>query len=192
MESTEKDWVVEETGRGDFGDKRLTKRFGNLLDIFATCPTQGIPQACRSWKETIAAYRFFSHPNVTPEKILSPHQEATWNRIEREPVVLVVQDSSEIDYSHRQSIEGMGTLRGEQTQGFYIHPSLAITPERVCLGVLDVKMWRRTRRTDEMTASEEKPKESDRWLRGYEIAEEVAQRCCDSLVVNVADRAYRV
>lgn len=134
------EWIVEETKEIHFGDKRLNKRFGDLLNTFSNSPNEGIPRACGGWKETIAAYRFFGHEKVTPEKILSPHAEVTLNRIKDEEVVLIVQDTSEIDYSHRQRVEGLGPLR---TQGFYLHANLAITPEKMCLGIVGVNMWSR-------------------------------------------------
>lgn len=85
-------WVKEETMQANFGDKRLNKRFGNLLDILASQPQETIPGACKSWKETLAAYRFFDNEDVNPEKILSPHRETTLERIRNEPVVLIVQE----------------------------------------------------------------------------------------------------
>jgi hypothetical protein len=187
---TTSQWVIEETKGADFRDKRLTKRFENLLEDLSKNPAGSIPQAFKTWGETLAAYRFFDQEFVTPEKILRPHYEATLERVRQEKIILVLQDTSEIDFSHRKPIPGMGPLSFESQQGFYLHPSLAVTPERVCLGVLDAKMWSRES-LGKSASKKQRPfeeKESYRWLEGYEIANEVANACSETMVVNVADR----
>lgn len=190
MQESLRKWSIEETAEADLGDARLNKRLGNLLDILGTNPNKTIPAACNGWSETLAAYRFFDNELVTPEKILFPHKEASIKRIKKEAVVLIIQDTSEIDYSHRDDIEGMGPLAFDSQQGFYLHPSIAVTPERVCLGVVDGKMWSRTelgkRFKHRDKAIEEK--ESYRWVEGYEVANDIAKRCPQSLIVNVTDR----
>jgi hypothetical protein len=183
-------WILEETREVNFGDKRLNKRFGNILNVMASQPNESIPTACKTWSETLAAYRFFDHEDVTKEKILSPHEEATLKRISEEKVVLLTQDTTEIDFSHRQAIEGMGMLRTEQQQGFYLHPTLAITPQKMCLGIVSGHMWCRGALAGRKTANK-KPfaeKESYRWLEGFEMADRIANECPSTLIVNVADR----
>jgi len=122
-------WVIEETKKAHFSDKRLEKRFINLLDSFAKSPEKSIPETCKTWKETLAAYRFFNNEEVTEKEILNPHYEATLERIRKEKIVLIPQDTTEIDFSGRKNLEGMGYLGDEKSQGFYLHSSLAITPK---------------------------------------------------------------
>jgi hypothetical protein len=71
-----------------------------------------------------------------------------------------------------------------------LHPTVALTPERVNLGVLGLRLWQRP---EEPVAPEraQKPsaeKESYRWLEGEQWACEGQQRCPETLVGNVADR----
>ena len=93
-------------------------------------PTKSIPGTFKSWGEIIAAYRFCNHEDVTDSKILAPHRETTLERIKDEEIVLIPQDTTEIDFTDRKRIVGMGYLSGEKSQGLYLHPSIAITPER--------------------------------------------------------------
>ena len=53
-----------------------------------------INAACGGWAETTAAYRFFDNEKVTPEKLLAPHVAATIERMQGQPVVLLVQDTA--------------------------------------------------------------------------------------------------
>lgn len=186
----ENNWVIEETKTVHFSDKRLEKRFIKLLDCFAKSPDKSIPGTCKTWKETIAAYRFFNHEEVTEKEILSPHYDATLERIRKEKVVLIPQDTTEIDFSGRNSLEGMGYLENEYSQGFYLHASLAITPEKLCLGLTDIQIWRREELgiRDQRKDKPFDKKESYRWLKGYEAANRIALSTSEATVVSISDR----
>ena len=93
----------------------------------------------------MAAYRFFNHETITPQQILTPHYETTLERIKKEQSVLILQDTTEIDFSGRKSLAGIGYLGNEKSQGFYLHPNLAITPEKLCLGLVNTEIWQRAR-----------------------------------------------
>ena len=64
----------------------------------------------------------------------------------------------------------------------YVHPTLAVTPAGVALGVLDPWMWARK--------PKDQPdiKESTRWAEGYAIVADLAETVPDSRLVYVADR----
>ncbi len=47
----------------------------------------------------MAAYRFFDNTKVTMDALLEPHRKATIDRMRREPVALVAQDSSSLNYT---------------------------------------------------------------------------------------------
>jgi len=65
----------------DLGDKRLNRRSGSILEALAANPQASINSACEGWSDTLAAYRFFKNPAITPDQILQPHIEATQRRI---------------------------------------------------------------------------------------------------------------
>src|SRR5271166_4083824 len=135
-------WVRDEVAHADFGDKRLNKRMAKVLDRLASRPTVSIPAACRGWAETQAAYRFFDHEAVSEETVLAPHAEATVERVRQELVVLAVQDTTELDWTSKQDkIAGLGPLNDDSRQGMLAHPTLVVTPERLCLGVLQADLW---------------------------------------------------
>jgi hypothetical protein len=183
-------WVQQEVQGSNFGDKRLNNRFANLLNAFSITPNNSIPGTCKSWGETIAAYRFFNNTNVTQEKILASHIEATMERIREQEVVLIPQDTTEINFSDRQKIDGMGYLGKESSQGFYLHPGIAITPEGLHLGIVDFQTWTRTE-LGKSKDSNYKPieaKESYCWIKGYEAANKIALASPNTTVVSIADR----
>lgn len=183
-------WVVEELQTLNFGDQRLNTRLGSLLTTLSDQPQKSIPKACKGWAETLAAYRFFSNKAVTMQKILSPHMEATIKRIKDEKIVLMPQDTTELNFSHREEVQGMGELSRDFEQGFHLHPTIALTPSGTCLGIINSEAWIRET-LGEKAKRNKKPieeKESMRWLNSYRICNEVAKQAQDTLIVNIADR----
>ena len=188
------DWAVGETLSADLGDERLNRRLPLILRRLADQPEKSIPVALRGWGETQAAYRFFDNDKVTAEKVLSPHREATLQRIQQHPVVLSVEDTSELDFTSKPKTEGLGPLNYEATQGIHIHPLLAFTPEGLCLGVLDFWRWVRDPsdhggkdRQNRLSRPLEQ-KESLRWVEGYKKACALQEEVGETRVVYMADR----
>ena len=100
-------WVEEEFSEMDLGDGRLNKRAGVMVEAFAAKPTANIPMACDGWTELTAAYRFLDNDNVTWQGIMAPHWQRTEQRMAAHPVVLCLQDTTELDFN-RQEAEGLG------------------------------------------------------------------------------------
>ena len=98
-------WAEEELTGVNLGDERLNKRSVKLLTRLGEKPTASIPHACNGWAETQAAYRFFAQEEIGWEDILTPHFDCTLERMRAHPVVLCIQDTSELDF-HGQEIEG--------------------------------------------------------------------------------------
>jgi len=179
-----------ELGGIDLGDKRLNDRSLILIERLAADTAASINANCQGWSETKAAYQFFDNPKVEPHKILLPHRKATERRIADQEVVLIAQDTTELDYSKHPTRDS-GVLDQDYRFGLYDHSHIAFTPERLCLGVLGVEFFDRTpeslgkareRRDDPI-----EKKESFRWLKGYRLACELAASHPDTKIVSVAD-----
>lgn len=143
-------WITHELRGANFGDKRLNERLLSIAGALNNNPEQSIPVNFNSWGELKATYRFFDNGKVTAENILEPHCKATLERIKEESVVLLLQDTTDIDFTGRKTITGMG-FTGSATQqyfrrGFFLHPTIAVTPEKTCLGVVNSQVWVRKER----------------------------------------------
>ena len=183
-------WIDDELHSLHLADKRLNQRGRLLLERFFANPQASINAACHGWAETHAAYLFFDNDKVLPQRILEPHQQATRQRMGQHPVVLLVQDTTELDYTaHPPS--GAGPLDDEKRLGFLDHSHIAFTPTGLCLGVLDVDFWARSlegfgdskqRQYDPLQT-----KETYRWLQGYRLACRTAQELPGTQIISVAD-----
>jgi hypothetical protein len=189
------DWAHKEFGSCELGDRRLTQRLQILARDFFGQPTANLPQACGSRAKTKAAYRFLDHEATSLETILQSHYVATEHRIEREAVVLAVQDTSTLNYGFRDT-EGLGPIgtRTDGAQGLILHSTLAFNLSGTPLGLLDAQSWARDPREfgrEHRKKREKLPieaKESFKWLKSYRAVADVQARCPNVMLVSVGDR----
>jgi hypothetical protein len=183
-------WIDHEFQSLHLGDQRLNTRGRLLLERFYANPQASVNAACHGWAETQAAYRFFDNDKVQPQRVLQPHQQATRQRIGEHPVVLLVQDTTELDYT-AHPVAGAGPLSSQEQLGFLDHSHVAFTPAGLCLGVLEVDLWARSvegfgdskkRQYDPIET-----KETYRWLQGYRLACRTAQAVPQTQIISVAD-----
>ena len=183
--------IAEELRGIDLGDKRLNKRSVKVLEALAANPEVSINAACQGWGDTLAAYRLFDHEAVTPEAILEPHRAATQRRMAEQPVVLIAQDTTELDYTDHPP-KGVQCLNRVARFGLYHHVHLAVTPDRLPLGVVGTENFDRAPeslgKSDERSTLPIEEKESFRWLKGYRLACELVAQCPLTQIVSVADR----
>ena len=83
----------------DLGDKRLNRRSRQVIQALSVDPQASINGAFEKWGDTLAAYRLLDHDAVTPEAILKPQYESALARIDEHPVVLILQDTTELDFT---------------------------------------------------------------------------------------------
>ena len=177
-------WAKEEVAAANLGDSRLDDRLAMILSDLGNRPNLSIPAACGGRAEMEAAYRFFDNDKVIFEKVLEPHIARTRERISDQKMVLLVQDSSEIDVTRpEQEVKGVGTLDGTRS-GFLLHDMQAFTPEGTPLGTVWAEILNRTEGVSHAPASEKQrqckltpieEKESLRWLTGLCQARALAQ-----------------
>ena len=134
--------IADELQGIDLGDRRLNKRSRRVIEALAANPEASVNAACQGWGETLAAYRFFNNQAVSPEQILQPHLQATQRRMREHSVVLIVQDTTELDFTDHPPKDAR-CLNTKDRFGLYQHAQLAVTPDRLCLGVVGVEHFDR-------------------------------------------------
>ncbi len=186
--------IVNEFETVDFGDKRLQRRLKEIASDLSQSPQSSIPQAAGSWARTKGAYRFFDHPQVSWEGILSGHKEATLERMRGEKVVLMIQDTTGLQYASQQAGSGLGSIgnRGDKALGLWLHTTLVVNEQRTALGIVNVQTWVRDPKRAGIAARRKKrvieDKESYRWLKSFQESVSLAKELPQTRVINLADR----
>jgi IS4 transposase len=184
-------WAAEEVATARLGDQRLNQRLATMVTDFTERAGESVPDACASPKATKAAYRFWDNPSVTHEAILQAHSQATAQRALQEEVVLAVQDTTEVDFTHIQAAaKDLGYLDSTRRRGFKLHSVLAVSPDGVPLGVLHQRYW--TRDVDLLDVVKDRKrklqdKESIKWIDGLHAAEKALPEQKTIVVVSDAE-----
>ncbi|NOT78705.1 MAG: IS4 family transposase [Bacteriovoracaceae bacterium] len=137
----------------------------------------------------------FDNNSVSSDLILDPHYRITYERSLPDDRILIVQDTSKINYDSHRATEGLSsysTSKGFETHGLITHTALAVNTDGVPLGVIDQKTWTRSIDDDVKELSEYKnykrpieEKESYRWIEALKKSKE---RMPDKDIVIVGDR----
>jgi hypothetical protein len=178
-------WAEQEWAAADLGDERLPRRLVKVAQQLADKPSRSIPTSCGGWADTIGAYRLLSNDRVDWRAVPEPHVHATLQRMAPEPVVLCLQDTTELDFNG-QTITGLGPLSYEAQRGMYLHPTYAVSPQREPLGMLDAWMW--AREPKDAQGNRGGIVEGVRWIEGYERLAERAPQLPATRLVQVGDR----
>ncbi len=184
-------WAATEVGRAELGDARRTERLIRVVETLAARPTASVPEACQGDAAAIkATYRFWDAAAVTAAAIRGAHQQATLERVRSHPLILAIQDSTELNFTAHPATDGLGRLAGQGQRGILVHSVLAVSPQGVPLGLLHQESW--TRDPDQAGsrhARRKRPtseKESARWLRAQEAT--LAAVPPEVEVLTIADR----
>jgi len=125
----------------------------------------------KSWAKTKAAYRFMDTEEIEYQDLIRPHWEQTRAKISQLPLVLLIQDLTELDYTRFKAISDLGPIGDGNGRGLLMSTVLGVQPNpRQVLGIVYQEPFlrkpnplrpRRERRID-------RPKESDFWVRSVQ------------------------
>ena len=132
------DWTEEEFGGLKVWDARLKHRLYQLAeDFWGDAQSRSLTRRCADRARTVAAYRFFRNPRINMQVIVGAHREAVIARMGAQPLILVPQDTTSLNYTGHPDTAGLGPI-GSKTAGgpvgLLLHNSHAFTPDGVPLG----------------------------------------------------------
>ena len=121
-------WAQATFGEVRLRDKRRTERTVKLAEAIAREPSGSLPKQLGARKEVQATYRFLQSGQISYEALMRPHVEQTRAQCEQRPVVLLVQDTTELDYQAHPKTSGLGPIGNGTHQGFLVQTVLAVEP----------------------------------------------------------------
>jgi hypothetical protein len=130
------EWAAQQWAQVNLGDKRLNRRALEMGAKMAAKPEASLPSQMESRKALRGAYLVLNNPRVTLEAVLAPHIRQTLAAAGRVPVALMVEDTTELDYTSYWGKSGLGEIGNGKGRGLLLHTTLAVEPEqRQVLGV---------------------------------------------------------
>jgi hypothetical protein len=194
---TTEEWAKQEFGTVDLGDKRLRDRLIKIVEDRWKRPNGSYLQAVEGDRAAAKAYYYFVDSRremLNPEAMIATHRERTIERMMAHDIVMVVQDTTDLNFATRHHTKGLGPIGTNQTGakslGLHLHSSLALTTDGLPLGVLKSTCYA----PEEKGKASKKPsrpieeKKSFRWLEGYRDLVEISKKTPKTRFLNVMDR----
>jgi hypothetical protein len=150
------------------GDRRRERRALTLATCMMRHPDASLPQQMRNRSALKAAYRLLDEEDVTHAALCQPHWEATRDRAGHAELVLLIQDTTEIDYTHHPKTLGLGPIGDGRGRGYLLQTVLAVVPQsRQVLGIAAQEPFLRKRAPKKETTHQrrKRDRESLVWLR---------------------------
>lgn len=182
-------WAKKTFGPSQLKDIRRTGRAVKAATRMAENASASLPAQMHTWKDVMALYRLLDEPDVTFEALMQPHWQQTREQFSVHPVVLLVQDGTELDLSSHQKMTGLGPIGKGTTFGLLLQTVLAVLPEsREVLGCAMQELFVRQPIPTGETRSKRRQRaerETDVWMR---LVSRLGGVPAETLAVHVGDR----
>src|SRR5947199_2156703 len=132
-------------GAAQLGDVRRTRRLVQAADAIVQHPGGTVPQKLHDPYPLDALYRLANRKEVTHDAVLEPHRQRTLRAMRQaDGPVLVIHDTTELDYTTLRSLTGLGQIGNGGGRGYECHNALAVhAPTRTVLGLAHQILARR-------------------------------------------------
>src|SRR5205085_9763215 len=100
-------WAQATFGQVKLGDPRRTRRAVAIAYAMATEPGAPLPKQMHDGAALEASYRFFDSAHISYEELIRPHVEMTRQDCREQKTVLMIQDTTEVDYQHHPKTTGL-------------------------------------------------------------------------------------
>jgi hypothetical protein len=180
-------WAEQTFGSADLGDRRRTRRLVRSAAQIAAQPEKSFTQVF-DWNELRGFYRLCDQSEATLAAVMGPHWEQTRQAMGQQPLVLILHDTSELDFSSHHKLTGIGQIGNENGKGFLQHNSLAVLPQpQQVLGLAyqQLKVRQPAPEGESTYQRKRRRRESDLWLEGFRGSGRPPEGCC---WVDVCDR----
>lgn len=188
-------WIEAEFGGVKFGHQDAEKRLLRIVAAKAHNPSASYSECFAGNRHQLKAYyRFIGNKReaISPEGILHGHRQQTIARMKEQKQVLVIQDTTDLNFSERLHCNGLGDVGTNQTaavsHGLKMHSALAVAEQGLPLGVLRADIYASHFGANQAQSRPIEQKESYRWLRTVEELAEISAYIAQTQLIVVGDR----
>src|SRR5829696_6767010 len=128
------EWAERTFGQANLGDKRRTVRTVSAAARMMRKPNASLPEQMRWRKHLVGAYRLLAEEDVTHAALIQPHCRQTIASMLRHSLVLLIQDTTELDYSRYShyhtdpQTSELGPIGDGRGRGMFVQTVLAVLP----------------------------------------------------------------
>jgi hypothetical protein len=160
------DWATHEMKGTPLPDERFRHNLVQMCSRLSIHCGQSFSGACGPAIRK-SANRLFSHEGL---ELQDGHIQQTVDRCRQKPSVLVLEDTTDLNYASHRQTTGLGDLGGGDSviYGVCAHSALAVSLDKEPLGLLGQHIWapiNEKRGSSELRNLSIEQKESYKWLR---------------------------
>jgi len=164
-------WAEDTFGSVHLGDARRTQRAVAIACAIAQHPAASLPAQMPDEAALEATYRFLQTPDVTYEQLIGPHVAQTRAEASKQQQVLLIQDTTEVDYQQHPTTTGLGPIGNGTHHGYLLQSVLAVVPQsRQVLGLMHQEPFLRqpAPKGETKRQREQRERESQVWERSVQ------------------------
>ena len=181
-------WAETTFGGVLLHDMRRTRRTVTAATHMAKDASASRPSQMQRRKKVKAVYRLLDEPDVTFEGLMQPHYQQTRSQMESLSVVLLVQDTTDLDDTHHPKTTGLGPIGDDRGRGLLLQTVLAIdraTHHRLRCAHQEPLIRQSAPKGQTRAQRRKRSKETDVWGSFLQAR---GPSCSWTLFVQVADR----
>ena len=183
------DFVSNYFGEVDLGHKSRNRCFERVAQQISRHPGGTLPDKLSDPNDYMAMDRLMNRPETTHERVLAPHRQRTLAKMQAHAgVVLVLHDTTVLDYSKREKLK-LARVGNGHGRGYLCHNSLAVDPDnRDVFGLLSQILHQRVavgKKEGVKKKRQRRTRESRLWSRAVEACPTAP---ADKRWVDVCDR----
>ena len=167
-DTTAQHWAERNFGSVNLRHRRRTRRLVQSAAAIAARPEKTFPQVFDG-NALRAFYNLCDQKTATLPTLQGPHWQLTRQAMGQHPVVLIVHDTTDLDFTQHTALQGVGPIGDGGGQGFLQHNSLAILPlPRQVLGLAyqQLRVRQPAPAGEHTQKRKRRPRESQLWLEG--------------------------
>lgn len=177
----EANWAEREFEGTQLWDRRCVKSLGRIADLLARSSGCSFSRACGHTLRQ-SAHRIFSHSSTSVSGLMLGHIAETIQRGQAPETqtgvspLLIIQDTTDFDYSKHFATEGIGPIGSKQKRGLLAHCGFAVRADGLPLGVVHLDIWARDEQQHGKKQYRQQlpieQKESYKWIAGLQGIED--------------------
>jgi len=180
-------WAKRNFASVHLGDVRRTRRLVESAATIARHPEKSFTQSF-DWNALRGFYRVCDQKEATLDAVQGPHWQQTRQSMRRSEPVLILHDTTELDFTRHAALTDVGPIGEGTTRGFLQHNSLAVVPRtRELLGLTyqQLRVRQPAPRGETSYQRRRRKRESEMWLDGIRAS---GPAPADGCWVDVGDR----
>jgi hypothetical protein len=180
----------EHFGHAPLGNRARVQRLIRVADRMAEHPGGSLPDKMHDPAGYQGLMRLVRHPSVTHAAVLHHHRQRTLEQARTQAgVVLFVHDGTELDYTGKKSLAGLGQIGQGNHRGYICHNSLAVAARSgELLGLAHQILHRRADVPPNETEAAKRERETRESLLWVQACAAIGPAPAGCLWVDVCDR----